>query len=421
MAAFREAIGRAGLISGRVGVDVGTGRDAILAQLCIRAGARKVFALEANKDAARAAAKLIARLGLEDQVEVIHAWAQDLKSLPETADFLVQELLGEVASVEGAEEVLAHARQHFLIPDAFCVPAAARTILVGGIMPPLDSCIMVGPTGRVILSSAANATATLTSEACVELLQFSTEVHTGQNPARRSLRSRRTFGATANRGQLVSLRALDAGEISSLRLHMEFLPHHQMSWHSSLAKFSHWRHIHVPLDEAAIVARGDTLQVQSTRLAGGGLVLERVFLARGAAQRELLEQPVALDQEALHGDCMQDVSEISLEPVVVMGSGDACWAPCGTAAVIIAFDDGQQHGKAGFLLEPVRSEDGPLGWIAAEEVIDWRLMPKIHPLADVMISQTPLPAELCERAQQALANAQKLAESRAGTRRRRRR
>ena len=47
-AAYREAIGRA--VAGKVVLDLGTGADAVLARLCVDAGAQRVYAIEANDE-----------------------------------------------------------------------------------------------------------------------------------------------------------------------------------------------------------------------------------------------------------------------------------------------------------------------------------------------------------------------------------
>ena len=68
-AAYRVAMDQ--VVPGATVVDVGTGQDAILARLCVEAGARKVYALEILEDSYRTAKDLIHRLGLDDRIEVL--------------------------------------------------------------------------------------------------------------------------------------------------------------------------------------------------------------------------------------------------------------------------------------------------------------------------------------------------------------
>ena len=107
-AAYRAAI-RAH-VSGKTAVDIGTGPDAILARLCVEAGARRVYAIEIREDACHLARGLVSRLGLADRIEIVQGDAARVK-LPERVDVCVSETIGVVGSSEGAALLLTSARR----------------------------------------------------------------------------------------------------------------------------------------------------------------------------------------------------------------------------------------------------------------------------------------------------------------------
>lgn len=84
-------------------LDLGTGPFALFALLAARAGAGKVYAIEANPDAARAARETVARFGMGDVVTILEGFSTEI-SLPQNqkADFCIAEIVGSVASEEGA-------------------------------------------------------------------------------------------------------------------------------------------------------------------------------------------------------------------------------------------------------------------------------------------------------------------------------
>ena len=75
--------------------DVGTGALALLALLAARAGAKHVYAIEANPDAAAAARALVAAEGFADVVTIVEGYSTDV-TLPEKVDLLLHEIIGEV-------------------------------------------------------------------------------------------------------------------------------------------------------------------------------------------------------------------------------------------------------------------------------------------------------------------------------------
>jgi acyl transferase domain-containing protein/acyl-CoA synthetase (AMP-forming)/AMP-acid ligase II/acyl carrier protein/SAM-dependent methyltransferase len=122
----------------KVVVEVGTGKEAILARFCVEAGARKVYAIEIGDEAFRDASALVAKLGLRDKIELIHGDATKV-NLPELADVCVSEIVGPIGGCEGAAVLINDARR-FLKPDGVMLPARGVTKIAAATMP--DSLFM---------------------------------------------------------------------------------------------------------------------------------------------------------------------------------------------------------------------------------------------------------------------------------------
>jgi predicted RNA methylase len=117
------AYGRAirGAVPGRVCLDIGTGALALLAVMAAKAGARHVYAVEANEDAYRAALTTVAEQGLAERVTVLHGYSTTIAALPQPIDVLLHEIIGEIAGSEGVAAAIHDARRHL----AARPPAAA--------------------------------------------------------------------------------------------------------------------------------------------------------------------------------------------------------------------------------------------------------------------------------------------------------
>ncbi len=131
---YREAIARAA--AGRTVVDIGTGKDALLARMCVEAGAQKVYAIEALPEAAAQARAVIRENGLEGRVEVIVGMSNEVQ-LPEPVDLCVSEILGTIAGSEGAAAILNDARR-FLKPAGQMLPAFCETRVAAVELPVRD-------------------------------------------------------------------------------------------------------------------------------------------------------------------------------------------------------------------------------------------------------------------------------------------
>ena len=120
-------------VKDKVVVEIGTGREAILARFCVEAGARKVYAIEIGDGAFRDASALVAKLGLQDRIELIHGDATQV-TLPELADVCVSEIVGPIGGCEGAALLINNARR-FLKPDGVMLPAQSVTKIAAATMP----------------------------------------------------------------------------------------------------------------------------------------------------------------------------------------------------------------------------------------------------------------------------------------------
>jgi len=104
-------------------VDLGTGTG-ILALASARAGAKTVYAIEASAIAGAAEA-MFQRNGFADRIQVVRGWSTQV-TLPEQANVLVTETIGQDPFDEDIAEYMLDARSRFLAPDARVIPSAMR-------------------------------------------------------------------------------------------------------------------------------------------------------------------------------------------------------------------------------------------------------------------------------------------------------
>ncbi|KAL6777065.1 PRMT10 [Auxenochlorella protothecoides x Auxenochlorella symbiontica] len=110
----------------KVVLDVGTG-SGILAIFAARAGARKVYAVEAT-DMAKHARRLVAAQGLAGTVEVIQGVIESVE-LPEQVDIIISEWMGYFLLRESMLDSVLVARNKFLKPGGALYPSHARMFL----------------------------------------------------------------------------------------------------------------------------------------------------------------------------------------------------------------------------------------------------------------------------------------------------
>ena len=116
-----------GTWGGRTVCEIGTGAYALLARMCVEAGARRVYAIEGNERAYKAAARLLRRMGLEERIVLIRGLSSDVK-IPERCDVLVHEIVGTIGSGEGMVLFVGHAQSDFLKKRAAFIPYACTTL-----------------------------------------------------------------------------------------------------------------------------------------------------------------------------------------------------------------------------------------------------------------------------------------------------
>jgi protein arginine N-methyltransferase 1 len=119
---FLAAI-RAVVRPGDVVLDIGTGTG-VLALTAARAGARHVYAVEANR-MGRAARNSFTHNGLADRITLVQGWSTQV-TLPERADVLVSEILGNEPLSESILQATTDARTRLLKPDARLIPGRVK-------------------------------------------------------------------------------------------------------------------------------------------------------------------------------------------------------------------------------------------------------------------------------------------------------
>jgi hypothetical protein len=123
---YRDTILEA--VAGKVVLELGTGRKALWAVCCAEAGARKVYAVEANKRAYRESVKFLKARNI-DNVNLICGFS-DKVTLPERCEVLVHDLIGNIASSEGMIPFIEDAKRRMLTPNAVHIPQRCVTCAV---------------------------------------------------------------------------------------------------------------------------------------------------------------------------------------------------------------------------------------------------------------------------------------------------
>jgi amino acid adenylation domain-containing protein len=120
---YRVALERT--VRDKVVVEIGAGKDAILARLCVEAGAKRVYTIELLEETYHQAKACIEQLGLANRITIIHGDATKVQ-LPELADICVSEIVGAIGGSEGAAAIINNA-QRFLKADGIMIPQRSVT------------------------------------------------------------------------------------------------------------------------------------------------------------------------------------------------------------------------------------------------------------------------------------------------------
>jgi hypothetical protein len=123
---YRDTIREA--VAGKVVLELGTGRKALWAVCCAKAGARKVYAVEANKRAYQESLTFLKARNIEN-VDLICGFSDKI-TLPERCEVLVHDLIGNIASSEGMIPFIEDAKRRLLAPDAVHIPERCVTCAV---------------------------------------------------------------------------------------------------------------------------------------------------------------------------------------------------------------------------------------------------------------------------------------------------
>lgn len=124
MAAYEAAITRL-VRPGDVVVDIGAGTG-VLSFLACRAGARRVYAVEGGP-VAEIARELSEANGFSDRVVFVDGWSTEV-DLPEPADVLLTETIGNAGFDEGIIAWAQDARKRLLRPDGLILPRRVRMV-----------------------------------------------------------------------------------------------------------------------------------------------------------------------------------------------------------------------------------------------------------------------------------------------------
>ncbi len=120
-------------LAGATVVEIGPGPEAILARLCVEAGAAKVYCVELLPATYEKARARVEQLGLSDRIELILGDALEVE-LPDSVDWCISEIVGSIGGSEGAARIIERARK-FLRDPSHMLPERAVTHIAAVSLP----------------------------------------------------------------------------------------------------------------------------------------------------------------------------------------------------------------------------------------------------------------------------------------------
>ncbi len=121
--AFQRVIDR--MAEDQIIAEIGCGADLLLTQMCLNAGARRIYAIEINESSCQRARQLIRDQGWENRIQLISG-SSFATMLPEPVDLVLSEVIGSIGSSEGVSAILRDARR-FLKPAGKFIPDSCLT------------------------------------------------------------------------------------------------------------------------------------------------------------------------------------------------------------------------------------------------------------------------------------------------------
>eukprot|EP00527_Entomoneis_sp_CCMP2396_P009774 CAMPEP_0198136742 /NCGR_PEP_ID=MMETSP1443-20131203/358_1 /TAXON_ID=186043 /ORGANISM="Entomoneis sp., Strain CCMP2396" /LENGTH=436 /DNA_ID=CAMNT_0043798013 /DNA_START=163 /DNA_END=1473 /DNA_ORIENTATION=+ len=94
-------------------LDLGTGPSALFAIMAAQAGAAKVYAIEADPEICLSARQTVKKSGFDDIITVVEGFSTNI-TLPEKVDLCIAEIVGSIASEEGAYATIRDAHQRLV-------------------------------------------------------------------------------------------------------------------------------------------------------------------------------------------------------------------------------------------------------------------------------------------------------------------
>ncbi|MGY5864502.1 MAG: 50S ribosomal protein L11 methyltransferase [Candidatus Thorarchaeota archaeon] len=135
LAKFSEAIQRTVSTDDYV-VDIGTG-SGVLAIMAAKAGARRITAIDVNRESIEYAREAAAMNGVNDKIDFVKGHFSDFVP-DERADAVICEMLSSIMLIEQQVSACAHAVENILKPEGRLIPQQATIYLV-----PVESQMMV--------------------------------------------------------------------------------------------------------------------------------------------------------------------------------------------------------------------------------------------------------------------------------------